>query len=312
VPEPTEAARPSRARAAAFVIFAGAAFSVSGPLSRWARPTAPLLIAFGRLALAALILGAANARAIGPAVAGLSRKQRLTVLAAGALLAAHFACFQLGLDRTSLAAALSLVSLEPLAVVLTAWIAFGLRPSRMEQGGVLLAMAGAAVVAQSSNQGENRLAGNVLVLVAVALFGLYLAVARALKSALPAQSYAALVYAGAAAVLAAAILALPVSRGSAPLWPPPVHGLAAIALVALIPTVLGHTAVQTASRSLPPAIVALVSPGETLGGIALGALFLGARPTRTEMVGAAIILGGSALAILSPRPDPPEKSRSAA
>src|ERR1700704_2300714 len=97
-----------------FVLFAGSAFAVSSPLSRWARPTDPLLIAFGRLALAALLLGAIEARAIGPALAGLTARQKLTVLGAGALLAAHFACFQIGLDRTSLPAAVSLVSLEPL------------------------------------------------------------------------------------------------------------------------------------------------------------------------------------------------------
>lgn len=69
----------------------------------------------------------------------------------------------------------------------------------------------------------------------------------------------------------------------------------------LVPTVLGHTAVQTASRSLSPAIVALVSPAETLGGIAIGAALMGATPTPRELCGAAIILAGTAAAILGPK-----------
>src|SRR6185369_5421392 len=118
--------------------------------------------------------------------------------------------------------------------------------------------------------GDHRLLGDALVLIAVALFGLYLTVARALKDALPARPYAALVYAGAAAALA---VALPLSPGAfaSPAWPPPARGIAAIAGIALIPTILGHTAVQTASRTLPPAIVSLALPGETIGAIAIGA-----------------------------------------
>ena len=113
-------ARKRRVESALFVLFASLTFAVSGPLARWARPTDPLLIAFGRLALAALLLVVIEARALRPALVGLTSRQRLTVLGAGALLAGHFACFQIGLDRTSLPAALSLVSLEPLSVVLCA------------------------------------------------------------------------------------------------------------------------------------------------------------------------------------------------
>ena len=297
-------ARRRRGESALFVLFASACFAVSGPLARWARPTDPLLIAFGRLALAALLLGAIEARALGPALAGLTSRQRLTVLGAGALLAAHFACFQIGLDRTSLPAAVSLVSLEPLSVVLCAWGLLGMRPSRPEQIGVVVATAGAVLVARGAGKGEHRLAGDLLVLAAVGLYGLYLTVARALKDALPARSYAALVYASAAVLLAFALAAAP--RGlSAAVWPPPDRGIVAIAIIALVPTILGHTAVQTASRTLPPAIVALVSPGETLGGILLGAAFLHEIPTTTEILGALIILVGSGIAIFAPRPAQP-------
>ncbi|MEP7126507.1 MAG: DMT family transporter [Byssovorax sp.] len=298
-------ARERRAESVLFVLFASACFALSGPLARWARPTDPLLIAFGRLALAAVLLGAIEARALRPALAGLTSRQRLTVVAAGALLAAHFACFQIGLDRTSLPAAVSLVSLEPLSVVLCAWVLLGIRPSRPEQIGVLVATAGAVLVARGAGKGEHRLAGDLLVLAAVGLYGLYLTVARALKDALPARSYAALVYASAAVILAFALLVAPRDASAAAIWPPPQRGIVAIAIIALVPTILGHTAVQTASRTLPPAIVALVSPGETLGSIVLGALFLHEIPAATEIAGALIILLGSAIAIFAPRPTPP-------
>lgn len=296
-----------RQNAALFVLLASAAFATSAPLARYARPTHPLLIAFGRLALAALVLLALDARALATSVRLLSPAQRWTVFSAGAMLAVHFALFQLGLDHTSLVAAVSLVSLEPLSVVLLAWMVLGIRPTRAQQIGVFIATAGAVVVAQGQDEGEHQLTGDLLVLAAVAVFGLYLTIARALKNAIPARSYVALVYTSAALVLGL-FLALPgVAEGA---FPPPPRGVVAIAAIALIPTVLGHTAVQTASRSLPPSIVALVSPGETLGSIAIGIGLLGATPTATEIVGAAIILAGTGLALAARTPGPGSPSPS--
>jgi drug/metabolite transporter (DMT)-like permease len=290
---------PGRRSAALFVLFAGAAFSVASPLARSARPTDPLVIAFGRLAVATVVLAAIDRGAFVRALRGLSWPRRATVGLAGALLAAHFSLFLWGLDHTSLPAAVSLVSLEPLGVVLCAWALLGVAPSRAEQLGVALATAGAVVVARGAGEGEHRFAGDLAVLAAVALFGLYLTVARALKDALPARSYAVLVYGSASVVLAALLGAAP-SAFDPPGWPLAPRGALAIVALGLVPTVLGHTAVQTASRSLPPAVVALVSPAETLGSIAIGVAWMGAVPTGKELAGAVIILVGSAAAILGP------------
>lgn len=293
-----------RSGAALFVLFASLAFATSGPLSRWARPTPPLVIAFGRLALAALILFGLNVRGVLADVRRLAPSHRITVFAAGALLAAHFALFQLGIDHTSLPAAVSLVSLEPLAVVLSAWFFLRIRPSPIEQIAVGIATAGALIVARGQGEGDHRLLGDLLVLGAVLLFGGYLTVARALKDALPSRSYATLVYASASLSLGL-VLALGSAlslQGVAGEAAPGPRGLYAIVALALIPTLLGHTAVQTAARTLSPAIVALVSPGETLGAIAIGAALLGAQPTVTEMTGAMVILVGAALALIAPRP----------
>lgn len=282
--------------AALFVLLASAAFAFSGPLARYARPVHPLFIAFGRVAVAALILSILDVRGLARSLSRLSRRQGAAVLGAGLLLATHFALFLWGLDSTSLPAALSLVSLEPLTVVLSAWLLFGVRPRRSEQLGVLLATAGGVLVARGAGSGEHHLTGDLLVVAAVILYGFYVALARGLRDALPTRSYAASVYGSAALFLAVALLAVPGALDG--VTPPPVHASLAIVALALVPTILGHTAVQAAARHMSPTIVALVSPGETLGGIAIGALWLGAIPTTTELTGAAIILGGSVIAIL--------------
>ncbi len=287
---------PSGARPYLLVLLAALSFSASGPIARWARPTSPLALAFGRLALASLALAAlASLARSGPRPP--LRTSGLRVLAAGALLGAHFACFQWGLELTSLPAALALVSLEPMAVVLVAWLGEGLRPTRGEGVGVGLATLGALVVGSGAGVGEHRLVGDALVLVAVALYGGYVAAARGARE-LPAADYAARVYGVAAVGLGLVLGGLSACAGAPTV---PAHGLLAVALLALLPTLVGHTAMQTAARSLSPAAVALVSPGETVGGLAIGALSLGARPSSAELAGAALVVVGSVLTIVGRR-----------
>jgi drug/metabolite transporter (DMT)-like permease len=299
VAEGVPAERRRMREAVLFVLLAGLAFSTSSPFARYGRPLSPLVLAFGRVAVAGALLIALDLRAVTRSIWRLDLRTAGAVFLAGALLAAHFALFLWGLDQTSFPAAVSLVSLEPLGVVLTAWAIFGIRPRRAEQVGVVLAMAGAGVVAQGAGSGDHRLGGDLLVLGAVALYGFYLAVARGLKDAMPPRVYAGLVYSSAAIVLAVVLAFLPEVRAAA--WPPKANGVVAVLGLALVPTVLGHTAVQTASRRLSPSVVALVSPGETLGGIAIGVAFLGAVPTVTDLLGAAIILAGTLVAIAQPK-----------
>lgn len=87
---------------ALFVTLAALAFATSGPLSRFARPTHPLVVAFGRVALAGLVLVAFDVGATTRALRALSRENARLVVVAGGLLALHFALFLWGLDLTSL------------------------------------------------------------------------------------------------------------------------------------------------------------------------------------------------------------------
>ncbi|MCS6898605.1 MAG: DMT family transporter [Myxococcales bacterium] len=277
-----------RGKAVLVVGAAALCFSTSGPLARVAAPAHPLLIAAGRTVLAALLLLLWSPRSTVRAVAALPHATLGKVLGVGLLLAAHFGFFLVGLSATSFAAAVTLVSLEPVAVVLVAWAAFSARPSWGEGLGVALATMGALVTATSGSS-EHRLLGDLLVVIAVALYGLYVAAARGLAKALSPRPYAAAVY-GAAGVslgLVCGGLALgghsfSVSNGS----------MAAILALAVIPTLGGHTLVQWSARHVPASLVALVSPGETVGSLLIGAVLLGQPPSAHEGAGAMLVLAG--------------------
>lgn len=289
--------RPLARSPALFLIVASAAFATSGPLARAARPTHPLVIAFGRVALAAVVLFALDPAGIVLSMRRMTRRQRGAVVLAGALLAAHFALFTWGLDQTSLPAAISLVSLEPLSVLLFAWAFHRARPSRIELVGVGLATVGAVIVGRSAGAGEHKILGDLLVLGAVALYGAYVAVARGVRDALAVRHYACLVYGFAAAVLAVAIALSGATIRSAA----STRGVLSIVALALVPTIVGHTAVQAAARDLSPSVVALVSPGETLGGILIGVTLMHALPTGFELLGALVIVAGATISLVGTR-----------
>lgn len=274
------------------VVIASLAFATASPLGKMASEIPPVVVAAARTSIAAVVLALVAPAALMASLRSLRAKHRAAVGLAGTLLAAHFALFLGGLSATSLAAAVALVSLEPIAVVLAAFFAFGIRPTRRELFGLLFATLGAVLVASGAGTGEHRLAGDLMVLGAVVLYGAYVAAARGLKDALPALPYASAVYGVASLVLLPFAVVLGMRAGL-----PAPRPAAAVLAMALIPTLIGHTLVQRVARRAPPVLVALVSPGETLGSLAIGILLMSSSPTPHEAAGCALILTGSAIAV---------------
>ena len=275
------------------VVIAALAASTSGPLAKAASGLSAIGVGAGRCGVAALVLFALAPRETFATLAALDRRTRLAVAGAGLLLAAHFALFLGGLANTSLPAAVALVSLEPLMVVLAGWMTFGLRPNAFELGGVVVAMLGAAVVTHGAGEGEHRWLGDVMVVAAAAVYGAYVMAARGLRERLPMVAYASAVFGAAFLFLTPFALWL---AASAP--PPPATTWWIVLAMGLLPTVVGHTLIQRLSRRVAPSVVALVSPGETVGSIAIGLLMLSAWPTMHEWIGAGLVVSGAALAVV--------------
>ncbi len=297
----TTTPRVSSARAdILLVLVASMAFATSGPLGKITAPLPPITVACTRTAIAAAVLALAQPRSLVRALVALTPKQRLGVLLAGTLLGGHFALFLGGLGSTSLAAAVALISLEPVAVVAFAFVAFRLRPTRREMFGLLVATAGAFVVASGAGAGEHRLLGDVMVLGAVALFGAYVAAARGLRDAMPPNAYAAAVYGTSSIVLAPFSLWLINQPEFCACQVLPRSYIAMVAL-GLVPTLIGHTLVQRAARHAPPVLVALVCPGETVLSIAIGIALMHTLPSKNEAIGTVVVIAGAVLSITGGR-----------
>lgn len=267
------------------------AVSTSAPLVHFAEPAPPLLVASVRVTLAAIALLAAFRRDLG-AVLRLPRREQGLIAVSGLLLGAHFAVWIASLYYTSTAASVALVATQPVFAGLLAWMFLGEGIARREALGITVAAIGCLALA-SGDVGSatgDALIGDGLALGGAITAAGYLVVGRRLRSALPLGAYLAVVNAVAAVVLVAAAA---VART-------PVVGFAggdyvAMALCAVIPSLVGHSLLNWAVRRIPVHLVALAILGEPALATTLSWLFFREVPPPHAVLGGAVILVGIAV-----------------
>ena len=273
------------------------AVSTASIFIRYAQAGAPsLTIAAGRLALAALLLAPVALARHRAALTRLGARQFGLALLAGAFLAAHFALWITSLEHTSVASSVVLVTTTPLWVGLLAPFVLREPLTRRLALGILLALAGGVVVGLADAGGGiaaprgGALLGDLMALAGAWMMAGNLLVARRLRAGLGLLPYVFLVY-GAAAVI---LLALMAAAGQSFLGLSPATCLW-IALLALVPQLVGHTSFNWALRYLPASLVAVALLGEPVGSSALAAALLHEVPGPVTLGGATLILTGIAV-----------------
>lgn len=217
----------------------------------------------------------------------------------GISLALHFWAWNASIHLTTIAASVTLVSLQPAVVATISAVALKEAPSRRQVLGIAVAIAGAFIIAAPdlrgglAPSGNAPLLGNLLAISAAVTAAIYYTVGRSLRRSLGVWAYVGIVYL--AAFLSLVVIAL--SRGIA-LGPQPPRELAIFAGLAIGPMLLGHTGMNWALKYLPAYVVNLTVLGEPVGATLLGALIPSIRqiPTANTLVGGAIVLGGVLIA----------------
>jgi drug/metabolite transporter (DMT)-like permease len=211
----------------------------------------------------------------------------------GLFLAAHFGTWIASLSYTSVASSVVLVSTNPIFVGLGSRWLLGERLGRRTLWGIGLGVVGTAVVGWGDfGSGPSPLKGDGLALLGALAASAYLLTGRVVRPRLSARTYSAWVYAlGALFLLAAAAF------GRLPLFPYPASTYGALVLLALVPQLLGHTAINWALAHLPATTVAVVILGEPLGATALAYAVLGEPASASTLAGGACILAGIWLAL---------------
>ncbi len=273
--------------------------SFAGPLVRLSAAD-PLAIAVWRLAFSLIIV------AVALLLSGQWREWRQLKLAeialagaAGVALAFHFWAWNTSIHLTTIAASVTLVSLQPPIVIGISSIFLHETPSRRQVLGITLAVLGAMVIAipawldHSAGKPASALLGNLLAVSAAFTAAIYYTIGRHLRIKYGIWSYVGLCY-GACAI---ALLLMAWTTG-VHLAPQPGREIGIFAGLAIGPMLLGHTGLNWALKYMPAYVVNLIVLGEPLGATILGALIPAIRqiPSAATIAGGAIVLTGVLLA----------------
>lgn len=291
----TALARPSLSPALGILIGV-LAVSTASVFVRMAQATgaSSLAIAALRLTLATLVLLPFALARCRDEFRALARRDVALAAISGAFLGAHFATWIGSLAYTSVVSSVVLVSFGPLFIAL-AGAAFLREPlTRPMVLGMLIAIAGGVVIGIASAAGQapgsNPMLGNALALAGALCLTPYMILGRALRARFSLLAYITLVYGAAAA----ALLALAFATRTALILPDPA-AYVWIALLALLPQLIGHTSFNWSVRRLPAAYATIPVLGEPIASAILAALLLGETLTPLTLAGAALALGGIAL-----------------
>jgi drug/metabolite transporter (DMT)-like permease len=275
-----------------FLLFiAVLAVSTAAPLVRMAAPAPALTVAATRVLLAGVLLTALarlGHHAPWRLFAGLPGREKLLLLSAGLLLGAHFGVWISSLYWTSTAAAVALVATQPIFAALFAR-ALGDSIGPREILGMTLATVGCTILGGGDllAGSTGALIGDLLALAGAATAAGHLLVGRRLRVSMPLLPYLALVNTIAGAGLLSVAL---ITRAPFVGFAPPVY--LAIALAAVVPSLIGHTLLNWAVRRTPAHMVSLAILGEPIGASALTWLFFAEIPPPHAVLGGAVILMG--------------------
>ena len=259
-----------------------------------------LAIAFWRCALGvAVLLPLAALRGERPP----ARRALWIGALSGVALGAHFGTWILSLEHTSVAASVVLVSTTPVFAAAFAYLLFGERTSLPSFVGILVAIAGAAVVAGGgASFGDGALFGNVLALVGALMMAVYVLIGRSLRTGgMGALSYSIVGYSSAALSLLA--VALPSGVRMWGFSPETWFWLAAITLG---PQLLGHTVLNWALEHFEASVVSGSILAEPVIAALLAWLVLSEEPNPATLLGSAVVLLGLFMLLRGRRPQSDE------
>jgi drug/metabolite transporter (DMT)-like permease len=217
----------------------------------------------------------------------------------GISLALHFWAWNASIHLTTIAASVTLVSLQPAVVAAISAVALREVPSRRQLLGIAIAITGALIIAAPDLRsdlglvGNRPLLGNLLAISAAFTAAIYYTIGRRLRASLGIWAYVAIVYSAAFATL----VVISVPRGI-PLGPQPPREIAIFMALAIGPMLVGHTGMNWALKFLPAYVVNLTVLGEPVGATLLGAFIPAIRqiPTVATLVGGAVVLAGVVIA----------------
>jgi drug/metabolite transporter (DMT)-like permease len=248
----------------------------------------PLPTAFYRMALASLILTIPAWPKMRRSLHTLTRKEGLLLLFSGLALGFHFATWVTSLFYTTISNSVLIVATQPVFVLVMEAIFLKQKIKARAVIGMIIAVLGIAVISQGDfDLGREFMIGDILALMGAIFAAVYLLIGRRLRANLDNLSYIFPVYSIAAIVLL--IMSLfsheNLTNYSANTW-------LIFLLLALVPTIIGHTLYNWLLKYVPAHMVAMTILGEPIGATLLAIPFFNQIPGWWTIIGGLMILSG--------------------
>ncbi|MEA5471464.1 DMT family transporter [Spirulina sp. 06S082] len=220
---------------------------------------------------------------------------------AGLCLAFHIAFWISSLSFTSITAATTLVTTNPIWIAILSRFWFQEKLRKLTILGIVIALLGGIAIALGGMQGESvssqPLLGDILALIGAWFVSFYLLLGReSQRQGLSTSHYITIAY----TIAAIALFPFPFFFGFGYLgYPLSVYFY--VLLMAVFSQVIGHTTINWAVRWMSPVLVSLIILFEPVGSSILGYFVFGELPSSIVILGAIIILVGVAISIIGER-----------
>jgi drug/metabolite transporter (DMT)-like permease len=207
---------------------------------------------------------------------------------AGILLGGHFGFFISSVKATSIAASVLLGTCHVVYVAVIGWLILGERLNQKAIAGTILALFGIAVLFWGDlAEDPGNFRGNILAFISGILAGFYYLGGRRLRTEISLPMYALVVYFFSALTMWSVVIVQGLKYQSLP-----ATEIQLFILMALIPTLLGHTMQNWALGYLPAYVVSISLLAEPVGSGILAWLVLNELPSHGVFVGGITVLIG--------------------
>ncbi|PFG04961.1 DMT family transporter [Bacillus sp. es.034] len=216
---------------------------------------------------------------------------------AGVFLAFHFILWFESLHYTSVASSTVLVTLQPLFAFIGAYLFFQEKLTAKALLSAVLAVAGSFIISWGDFRiSGSALWGDILALIACALITGYLLFGQTIRKRLSLMTYTYLVY-----VISSIVLLFYVLIRSESLGPYPKEDWIYFLLLAIIPTLLGHTLFNWSLKWLSTSTISMAILFEPIGASLLAYWLLGEKVLMTQVLGGMVIMTGVTLFLIEER-----------
>ena len=272
------------------------AISFAAIFIRFCDDVPTIMIATYRLGIAScILLGVSLARGVSFRI---SVRNLLLSMAGGVFLGLHFITWIASLKYTSVASSVVLVTTNPIFVGIFPWLILREKQHGEIIVGTILCLIGSVVIAAGDSGlhalvpvNSMALTGDILALVGAVMASAYLVTGSRVQERLDILTYITIVYTTSALFLVLIALATGVSftgyRSSSYLY---------LVLLAVVPQLVGHTAINWALRHLRAGMVAISILGEAIGATILAYLFFSETISVAQIAGMVLIFAAIVIA----------------